>query len=95
MKKVHHAKDATALGQIPNIGPAMTADFVLLGVRTPHDLAEQDPFELYARLCRLTKTRQDPCVLDTFIAAIRFMNGNPARPWFHYTEGRKKKYPHL
>jgi hypothetical protein len=41
-------------------------------------------------LCRLTKRRHDPCLLDTFIAAVRFMGGEPARPWWAYTAGRKR-----
>jgi len=38
----------------------------------------------------LTATRDDPCVIDTFISAVRFMEGAPALPWWHYTEERKK-----
>lgn len=95
MKKAKHWKEAADLRQIPNIGPAMVADFELLGVRTPHDLKKQDPYRLYEKLCRKTGARQDPCVLDTFIAATRFMKGDPARPWWHYTKGRKKKWPEV
>lgn len=36
-----------------------------------------------------TKSNQDPCVLDTFIAAVDFMHGAPARPWWYYTKERK------
>jgi hypothetical protein len=28
-------------------------------------------------------------VLDTFIAAVRFMEGAPPHPWWHYTAERK------
>jgi len=38
-----------------------------------------------------TGARQDPCVLDTFIAAIRYMEGAPKRPWWHYTAERKRR----
>jgi hypothetical protein len=31
----------------------------------------------------------------TFISAVRFMEGAPARPWWHYTAERKKKFPAL
>jgi hypothetical protein len=38
---------------------------------------------------RITGKRQDPCVLDVFIATVRFIEGAPARPWWHYTAERK------
>lgn len=70
----------------------MAADFKLLGLTDPSDLKGNDPFALYKRLCALTGSVQDPCVLDTYMAAIDFMNGAPARPWWHYTPERKKRY---
>ncbi|MES2223581.1 MAG: helix-hairpin-helix domain-containing protein [Patescibacteria group bacterium] len=80
---------------IPNIGPAMTRDFKLLGLNDPKDLIEKDPYKLYLEICKITKTRQDPCVLDTYIAAVDFMNGTEARMWWKYTPLRKKKYPEV
>jgi hypothetical protein len=41
-------------------------------------------------MCRVTNQRHDPCLLDTFIAAVRFMDGEPARPWWAYTAERKR-----
>jgi hypothetical protein len=29
-------------------------------------------------------------VLDVFLSAVRFMEGAPARPWWHYTAERKR-----
>jgi hypothetical protein len=80
----------TDLEQLPNVGPAVAADFRLLGLARPHDLIGRDPYAPYDELCRLTKRRHDPCLLDTFIAAVRFMGGEPARPWWAYTAGRKR-----
>src|SRR4051812_39755127 len=31
-------------------------------------------------LCRVTAQRHDPCLLDTFIAAVRYMEGEPKKP---------------
>ncbi len=76
--------------QIPNIGPAMEADFRMLKVSHPHKLAELDPYALYERLNKVSGTRHDPCVLDTFIAAVRYMQGAPATPWWKYTSERKR-----
>jgi len=73
----------------------MVEDFKVLGIARPAQLAGADPFGLYQRLCRITGTRHDPCVLDTFISAVRFMQGEPARPWWHYTEERKHRHPDI
>ncbi len=81
----------TVLEELPNVGPAIAADFRLLGVSRPEDLIGRDPYELYDELCRLTNQRHDPCVLDTFIAAVRFMDGAPAKPWWSYTVERKRE----
>ncbi|MET0655396.1 MAG: helix-hairpin-helix domain-containing protein [Pseudoxanthomonas sp.] len=91
--KALQASEAVQLRHIPNIGPAMVADFNALGIVRPAQLAGADPFSLYQRLCRITGTRHDPCVLDTFISAVRFMEGEPARPWWHYTAERKQRHP--
>lgn len=77
------------LRDIPNIGPATAADLQLIGIDRPSDLLDCDPYELYTRLEAATGTHQDPCVLDVFISAVRFMNGAPARPWWKYTAERK------
>ena len=45
---------------------------------------------MFERLCRVTRRRHDPCMLDTFIAATRFMAGDPATPWWKYTAERKR-----
>lgn len=80
---------------LPNVGPATAADLRLLGLVHPADLEGQDPLALYRRLEALTGTRQDPCVLDVFIALTRLAAGDPPRPWWHYTAGRKQRYGEL
>lgn len=90
--KAKHASEVTQFSNIPNIGPAMVRDFLLLGLKQPKDLQGKDPFVLYKKLCKLTGERQDPCVLDTYMAAIDFMNGAKPRPWFSYTKERKVRY---
>ncbi|OWQ84112.1 hypothetical protein CDN99_24855 [Roseateles aquatilis] len=91
--KAASAEDCQQLRQIPNVGPAMVKDFGLLGIRTPDDLVGADAFALYQRLCTLTMQRHDPCVLDTFMAAVDFMNGAAPRDWWRYTPQRKAQYP--
>lgn len=80
----------TNLKQVPNVGPAVAADLRLLGIDAPQDLRARDPYKMYDDLCRITGTRHDPCVLDTFIAAVRFMGGEPGKPWWKYTAERKR-----
>lgn len=86
------AEDCLQLEQLPNIGPALAADLRLIGIADPATLRGSDPFVLYQTLCSVTGKRQDPCVLDTFIAATDFMRGAPSRPWWHYTAQRKQVY---
>lgn len=92
MGKAKHCGDCQTLEQIPNIGPAAAEDLRLLGIAKPQDLQDRDPLEMYQQLCMLTDTRHDPCVLDTFMAAVDFMAGAPATPWWHYTAERKVQF---
>ena len=91
-RKASSASECERLEQLPNIGPAIAADLRLLGIGHPRELAGRDPFALYQQLGHATGKRQDPCVLDTFIAATDFMRGAPPRPWWSYTAQRKRVY---
>lgn len=87
--KAHSADECETLEQLPNIGPSLAANLRLIGIAQPRDLRGKDPFVLYQQLCAATGQRQDPCVLDTFMAATDFMRGAAAAPWWHYTPQRK------
>jgi hypothetical protein len=87
--KASTAVECKTLEQLPNIGPALAADLRRIGIHSPADLRGKDAFVLYQALCAATGQRQDPCVLDTFMAAIDFMRGSPAAPWWAYTAQRK------
>lgn len=81
------------LGDLISIGPAMLRDFDQLGIRSVAQLAKQDPKKMYARLQRLTGQRVDPCVLDTFCAAVAQAR-HPRLPaekcqWWYYSRKRK------
>jgi hypothetical protein len=78
------------LEDIPNVGPAVAGDLRRLGITTPGELPGRDPYQMYEDLCRITGQRHDPCLLDTFIATVRFMEGAPKKPWWKYTAERKK-----
>ena len=83
--------DIARLEDIPNVGPGVAADLRQLGITTPGELQGRDPYALYDDLCRLTGQRHDPCLLDTFIAAVRYMEGGPKKPWWKYTAERKRE----
>lgn len=84
------ARESSALEDLPNVGRAIAADLRMLGIRRPLQLKGRNPYALYERLNRVTGTRHDPCVLDTFIAVVRFVDGGPPKPWWAYTTERKR-----
>ena len=92
LAKARSAAECETLEQLPNIGPSLASDLRLIGVTHPAELAALDGFALYQALCTRTGKRQDPCVLDTFIAITDFMRGAPAAPWWTYTARRKVLY---
>lgn len=75
---------------MPNIGPAIEKDFFVLGINSPVDLIGKDPYQMYNDLCSITHKRHDPCVIDIFISAVRYIEGGPAKKWWEFTEERKK-----
>ena len=89
--KPARTRELARLEDIPNVGPAIAADFRKLGITSPAGLPGRDPYALYDELCRVTEVRHDPCVLDTFIAAVRYMEGGPKRPWWAFTAERKRE----
>jgi hypothetical protein len=94
MAKSHHVKtdrNLTRLEDLPNIGPAIAKDLRRIGVLEPKALVGRDPFAMYDELCRVTGQRHDPCLLDVFISAVRFMEGTPAKPWWKFTAERKRE----
>ena len=81
------------LGDLSGIGKAMLEDFALLKIRTVDELAAADPQKLYDDLCQRTRSRQDPCVLDTFRCAVAQAR-DPQLPidqrnWWYWSRLRK------
>jgi predicted GIY-YIG superfamily endonuclease len=90
-KQAKGEREIALLEDIPNIGPSIAADLRQLGITTPAELPGRDPYVMYDELCRITGQRHDPCLLDTFIAAVRYMEGAPKKPWWKYTAERKRE----
>jgi len=80
---------AQGLAGLRNIGKAMLEDFRILGIESVPQLAAQDADELYARLCKLTGARHDPCVHDVFAAAIHQARTGEALNWWTFSSARK------
>ncbi len=81
------------LRDLVSVGPAIAADFAALGIKSVAELAKHEPQELYDKLCRKSGTRIDPCVLDTFSAAIAQAR-DPKLPlkkcqWWYWSRIRK------
>jgi len=83
-------KTITRLTELPNVGKAVAADLRLLGFNRPQELAGCDPYALFLRLEEVSGSRQDPCMLDTFMAVIHFMDTGEALPWWDFTSKRKE-----
>ena len=77
------------LTDLPNVGKATAEDLRMLGFHSPGQLVGECPFTMYERLCRETGRRHDPCVIDVFMSIVRFLEGEPPRPWWEFTETRK------
>lgn len=86
---------ARQLGDLISVGPAMLRDFGQLGIRSVAQLARQNPHKMYERLSHLAGHRQDPCVLDTFCAAVAQAR-NPRLPaekcqWWYWSRKRNAR----
>jgi len=79
------------LSQLRNIGKAMRGDFELLGIKSVRQLAKCDADKLYAKIQTLTGARHDPCVWDTYAAAIHQAKTGEALPWWEFTRVRKAR----
>jgi len=89
------AEKTRKLGNLISVGPTMLRDFELLGIRSVAGLARQNPQRMYEKMERATGQRQDPCVLDTFCAAVAQAK-NPRLAvekcqWWWWSRQRKKR----
>jgi hypothetical protein len=82
------------LQDLVSVGPAILRDFHMLGVKTVAQLSRREPREMYEQLCSLTGQRQDPCVLDTFSAAVAQARDPELPPeqrqWWYWSRERKR-----
>jgi hypothetical protein len=88
--KAKKAAEAAKLEHIPNIGKAITGTLRDIGITRPEHFKGKDGLELYKKLNKVTGKRHDPCMADTLMAAVDFMNGGKPKPWWEFTARRKK-----
>jgi nucleotidyltransferase/DNA polymerase involved in DNA repair len=81
----------TELSELRNIGKKMLEDFHKLGITSVKQLSRCDADDLYLRIQTLTQTRHDPCVWDTYAAAIHQAKTGEAFPWWEFTKIRKAR----
>jgi hypothetical protein len=86
-----HDAIPSALTAIPNVGPAIARKLLALDVHGLDDLRGRDPEDLFERLCAQDGRRHDPCLLDTFSAAVAYADGGPPRPWWEFSRERKAR----
>ena len=85
-------KKVKDLEELPNVGKAVAADLRLIGIERPQDLIGKKPYELYEKLNDAAGQRQDPCMLDTLLSIVHFMESGEALPWWNFTGTRKKQF---
>ncbi len=85
--------NVASLEDLPNICPVMARALRLLDIQAPQQLKGNDAYQMHSDLCKITGQQQDPCVIEVFLAAIDFMEGGKAAPWWDFTEERKKYLP--
>jgi hypothetical protein len=69
-----------SLGLVPGQYHVLPADLRQLGIMKPDELLGRGSYAMHDDLCRITGVRHDPSQLDTFIAAVRYMAGEPKKP---------------
>lgn len=79
------------LRKMANVGPAVARYLARIGITEPGQLTDRDPVEMYERLCMIDGREHDPCLLDTFMSVVDQARGGPPRPWWEFTEERKRR----
>ena len=91
------SRRADSLETIPSIGPSLARDLRSLGFEKVADLATADPEAMYLDLCRLTRSRQDPCVLYSFRCAVYYASRSRHQPellkWWNWKDRRLTTRP--
>ena len=58
---------------LPNIGKAIAADLMSIGIVSPHDLEGGDPLKIFSDLAVRMGDRDDPCVYYMLLSVKHFL----------------------
>ena len=76
--------------QVPGVGKSIAEDLWNLGLRSVSDLKNQDPEDLYLRLCALQGTHVDRCMLYVFRCAVYYASNDIHDPellkWWNWKD---------
>lgn len=75
---------------IPSVGIETAKDFWNLGFRSKEELIDQNPEELYDKLCELQQCKVDMCMLYVFRCAVYYVSNASHDPellkWWNWKE---------
>lgn len=76
--------------KIPGVGKSIAQDILSLGYRSVQELRDQDPEEMYQRLCKYQGTHIDRCMLYVFRCAVYFASNEEHDPellkWWNWKD---------
>jgi hypothetical protein len=76
--------------QVPGVGKSIAEDLWNLGLRSVSDLINQDPEDLYVRLCALQGAHVDRCMLYVFRCAVYYASNDILDPellkWWNWKD---------
>jgi hypothetical protein len=76
--------------RIPGVGKSISLDLWNMGFRNVEELQNQDPEELYARLCLQEGAQVDRCMLYVFRCAVYYASNEEHDPellkWWKWKE---------
>ena len=85
--------------QIPGVGKSIAEDLWNLGLRSVTDLKNQDPEDLYLRLCAIQGTHVDRCMLYVFRCAVYYASNDIHKPellkWWNWKDTVSHQNPGL
>ncbi|HJT57478.1 MAG TPA: helix-hairpin-helix domain-containing protein [Ktedonobacteraceae bacterium] len=77
--------------RIPGVGKSISQDFWNLGLRSVQELRDQDPEELYLKICAYQGTHVDRCMLYVFRCAVYYASHEQHDPellkWWRWKDG--------
>jgi DNA transformation protein len=76
---------STPLTDLPNIGKAIAADLVSIGINSASDLVDHDSLAIFNGLRKPMGRRHDPCVYYTLLSVQHFLIEGDCLPWWKFT----------